>query len=206
MKTGPLFLARADYRRRRLRDAARLLPVVGALLMLLPLLWQGQVPEPGIKPVPEQIAEQTAEPGMEQSREPGTEQTAEPGTEQVREPGTEQAAQPGTELAGSPGTAGGGLYLFAVWIALIAAAAALAPALRRGARDEGAAARLPRRPSIPVPPVESGDLHAAAPRDRANTPNPSDRAAPAAFTARASGQVASVEAGQPDPTGRPDAL
>jgi hypothetical protein len=35
----PLFLARAPYRRRRLRDAARLLPVVGVLLLLLPLLW-----------------------------------------------------------------------------------------------------------------------------------------------------------------------
>jgi hypothetical protein len=35
----PLFLARAPYRRRRLRDAARLLPVVGGLLLLLPLLW-----------------------------------------------------------------------------------------------------------------------------------------------------------------------
>ncbi|WP_103256013.1 hypothetical protein [Tabrizicola aquatica] len=35
----PMFLARAPYRRRRLRDAARLLPVVGMLLLLLPLLW-----------------------------------------------------------------------------------------------------------------------------------------------------------------------
>jgi hypothetical protein len=35
----PLFLARAPYRRRRLRDAARLLPVFGAVLLLLPLLW-----------------------------------------------------------------------------------------------------------------------------------------------------------------------
>ena len=35
----PLFLARAPYRRRRLRDAARLLPVVGTLLLLLPVLW-----------------------------------------------------------------------------------------------------------------------------------------------------------------------
>lgn len=38
MPGGPLFLARAVYRRRRLRDAARLLPVVGLLLMLLPAL------------------------------------------------------------------------------------------------------------------------------------------------------------------------
>jgi peptidoglycan/LPS O-acetylase OafA/YrhL len=35
----PLFLARAPYRRRRLRDAARLLPIVGAFLLFLPILW-----------------------------------------------------------------------------------------------------------------------------------------------------------------------
>jgi hypothetical protein len=35
----PLFLARAPYRQRRLRDAARLLPVLGVFLLLLPLLW-----------------------------------------------------------------------------------------------------------------------------------------------------------------------
>ncbi len=35
----PLFLARIPYRRRRLRDAARLLPVAGAFLMILPILW-----------------------------------------------------------------------------------------------------------------------------------------------------------------------
>jgi uncharacterized membrane protein len=35
----PLFLARAPYRRRRLRDAARLLPVLGLFLLMLPLLW-----------------------------------------------------------------------------------------------------------------------------------------------------------------------
>lgn len=38
MPGRPLFLARAVYRRRRLRDAARLLPLVGLLLMLLPIL------------------------------------------------------------------------------------------------------------------------------------------------------------------------
>ena len=38
--TGPLFLARAVYRRRRMRDAARLLPMVGLLLVLLPGLRQ----------------------------------------------------------------------------------------------------------------------------------------------------------------------
>lgn len=40
MKSGakPLFLARQGYRRRRLGDAARALPVLGAVLWLLPLL------------------------------------------------------------------------------------------------------------------------------------------------------------------------
>lgn len=36
---APLFLARTPYRRRRLRDAARLLPVFGAVLIALPVLW-----------------------------------------------------------------------------------------------------------------------------------------------------------------------
>lgn len=35
----PLFLARGTYRQRRLRDAVKLLPVVGALLWMIPLLW-----------------------------------------------------------------------------------------------------------------------------------------------------------------------
>lgn len=35
----PLFLAKGVYRRRRLRDAARLLPILGVFLLLLPLLW-----------------------------------------------------------------------------------------------------------------------------------------------------------------------
>jgi uncharacterized membrane protein YhaH (DUF805 family) len=35
----PVFLARASYRQRRLRDATRLLPVVAAVLMMVPLLW-----------------------------------------------------------------------------------------------------------------------------------------------------------------------
>lgn len=34
----PLFLARGHYRRRRLRDAARLLPLVGLFLLILPVL------------------------------------------------------------------------------------------------------------------------------------------------------------------------
>lgn len=35
----PVFLARTSYRQRRLRDAARLLPVLGATLWMIPLLW-----------------------------------------------------------------------------------------------------------------------------------------------------------------------
>ena len=35
----PLFLPRPEYRRRRLVDAARLLPVFGGFLFLLPILW-----------------------------------------------------------------------------------------------------------------------------------------------------------------------
>jgi len=34
-----MFLERRTYRRRRLMDAARLLPVVGLLLFMVPLLW-----------------------------------------------------------------------------------------------------------------------------------------------------------------------
>ncbi len=39
----PLFVERQTYRRRRLVDAARALPVLGILLWLVPLLWA--VPE-----------------------------------------------------------------------------------------------------------------------------------------------------------------
>ncbi len=37
---APLFLARRSYRRRRVIDAVCLLPVFGAALFLVPLLWQ----------------------------------------------------------------------------------------------------------------------------------------------------------------------
>ncbi len=40
-----VFLERQGYRRRRLMDAARLLPLFGALLFAVPLLWP--VPEAG---------------------------------------------------------------------------------------------------------------------------------------------------------------
>jgi|EBPBio282013_DNA_FD.fasta_scaffold119202_1 hypothetical protein len=35
----PLFLGRDTYRLRRWRDAGRLLPLVGAILWMLPLMW-----------------------------------------------------------------------------------------------------------------------------------------------------------------------
>ncbi|MFV0514181.1 MAG: hypothetical protein ACK5MY_11210 [Jhaorihella sp.] len=37
----PVFLERRSYRRRRLSDAARLLPLLGAALFAVPLLWPG---------------------------------------------------------------------------------------------------------------------------------------------------------------------
>jgi fatty acid desaturase len=37
----PVFLARRSYRRRRVADAARLLPLAGGILFCVPLLWQG---------------------------------------------------------------------------------------------------------------------------------------------------------------------
>ncbi|WP_417806833.1 hypothetical protein [Thioclava sp.] len=43
----PLFLARRSYRRRRLMDAARLLPVLGMVLFALPGLWHpAETPTP----------------------------------------------------------------------------------------------------------------------------------------------------------------
>jgi len=45
--TQPLFLARRSYRRRRMMDAVRLLPVFGAVLMMMPMLWRPALtPEP----------------------------------------------------------------------------------------------------------------------------------------------------------------
>lgn len=43
---GPIFLERRTYRRRRMSDAARLLPILGGALFLLPLLWGGEGDEP----------------------------------------------------------------------------------------------------------------------------------------------------------------
>ena len=39
-KPGPVFLERTGYRQRRLVDAIRLLPVLGAALWAVPLLWR----------------------------------------------------------------------------------------------------------------------------------------------------------------------
>ena len=36
----PVFLERTSYRQRRLQDMARLLPVVAAVLFVLPLIWK----------------------------------------------------------------------------------------------------------------------------------------------------------------------
>jgi hypothetical protein len=38
-RQAPVFLARRSYRLRRLRDGARLLPLAGAFLVLLPIFW-----------------------------------------------------------------------------------------------------------------------------------------------------------------------
>jgi hypothetical protein len=78
----PLFLGRAGYRARRLRDAARLLPVLGLILVMLPLLWA-------------------------------------PAAGMIR------------------ATVGDAIYLFVVWVALIGAAAALAPGLTQNSGDGG---------------------------------------------------------------------
>lgn len=40
-RAKPLFLARQSYRRRRMIDASRLVPLFGGAVMLLPLLWTG---------------------------------------------------------------------------------------------------------------------------------------------------------------------
>lgn len=37
---APVFLARRAYRHRRLGDAARLLPIIGVILICIPLLWR----------------------------------------------------------------------------------------------------------------------------------------------------------------------
>ncbi|KAF0675010.1 hypothetical protein [Profundibacterium mesophilum] len=46
-RSEPPFLERQTYRRRRLMDAARLLPIVGAIFFALPLLWAGGTAQSG---------------------------------------------------------------------------------------------------------------------------------------------------------------
>ena len=41
-----LFVERRTYRRRRLKDIARLLPLLGSLLFLVPLMWPNPDPYP----------------------------------------------------------------------------------------------------------------------------------------------------------------
>jgi len=45
---GPLFVARDGYRLRRAKDAVRLLPILGAILILMPILWAGGSTRVGI--------------------------------------------------------------------------------------------------------------------------------------------------------------
>ncbi|KQI69510.1 hypothetical protein AN189_03660 [Loktanella sp. 3ANDIMAR09] len=42
-----LFLARERYRQRRLRDGARMLPIIGFILWVLPMLWVRDEGDPG---------------------------------------------------------------------------------------------------------------------------------------------------------------
>lgn len=53
----PVFLERQSYRRRRLTDAARLLPLAGAALFAVPLLWPtAEDAGSGIAPMPTSVA------------------------------------------------------------------------------------------------------------------------------------------------------
>ena len=45
----PVFLAPASYRQKRVRDAARLLPMLGIALLLVPLLWTPSDQEGGVR-------------------------------------------------------------------------------------------------------------------------------------------------------------
>lgn len=53
-KKIPVFVQRRTYRRRRIADGARLLPVLGGILFLIPLLWDGgATPAVGTETVPD---------------------------------------------------------------------------------------------------------------------------------------------------------
>lgn len=49
-KKTPVFVQRRTYRRRRVADGARLLPVFGGILFLIPLLWGGEPAGPDAAP------------------------------------------------------------------------------------------------------------------------------------------------------------
>ncbi|MDX2484035.1 MAG: hypothetical protein QNK42_10310 [Pseudodonghicola sp.] len=51
-KAPSVFLERQSYRRRRLTDAARLLPALGILLYAVPLLWPAADDTGGAEPMP----------------------------------------------------------------------------------------------------------------------------------------------------------
>ena len=55
VQSPPVFLERQSYRRRRLMDAAKLLPLLGVLLFSVPLLWPTRGDE-GVVPVPMSVA------------------------------------------------------------------------------------------------------------------------------------------------------
>jgi len=42
---SPVFLERASYRQRRVRDAARLVPALGIILWVIPLSWTHATPD-----------------------------------------------------------------------------------------------------------------------------------------------------------------
>jgi len=97
--TEPVFLARETYRRRRVIDAAKLLPILGLTAFLLPLLGQG-----------------------------------------LRR------------------TAASGLYIFAIWLGLILAAALITRALSRGPDGVGADPLEPAPgPAAAPPPPRAED-------------------------------------------------
>lgn len=48
----PTFLARSAYRQRRLRDVARIVPILGTILFLIPLMLVPEAGEAGPRSVP----------------------------------------------------------------------------------------------------------------------------------------------------------
>ena len=49
--TRQVFVEKRTYRQRRMADAARLLPILGGGLFMLPLLWKGNPEEAGTRTV-----------------------------------------------------------------------------------------------------------------------------------------------------------